>query len=197
MTDKQSTTPRTFDELDQHFFEALRGAAFIFEKEVHGRFTGSPLACRAVAHYIFERGGGAELAGPFLQIATAFEELGKGGKPRLFSKKTTPEREGDRSSDRKHSQMLASVFLEVLVRLDDELHFAANTVARAMNLWPGMSAQKVTAKTVIAWRKQFARAEGPDNHKFAKLVQKTLAEPNPRQTVGQYLRNGPPGSFKS
>ena len=43
MTDKQSTLPRTPDEVDQQFFETLREAAFIFEKEVHGRFTGSPM----------------------------------------------------------------------------------------------------------------------------------------------------------
>jgi hypothetical protein len=197
MTDKQSTIPRTFDELDQHFFETLRGAAFIFEKEVHGRFTGSPLACRAVAHYILMRGGGAELAGPFLQIAAAFEELAKGGKPRLFSKKTTPEKERDRSPDRKHNQVLASVFLEVLVRLGDELDVSANTVARAVNSWVGMSAQKITGKTVIAWRKQLTRTEAADHRKFAALVEKTMKKSNPKQTVGEWLRRGPPGSFQS
>jgi hypothetical protein len=197
MTEKQSTSPRALDELDQQFFETLRAAAFIFETEAYGRFTGSPMACRAVAHYIFKRGGGAELAGPFLQIAVAFDELGKGGKPRLFSKKTTPEKERDRSPDRKHSQMLASAFLEILVRLGDELDVAANTVARAVNSWPGMRAQEVTGKTVIAWRKQLSRTKGADHGTFVTTVEKTMKERNPRQTVDEYLRRGPPGSFQS
>jgi len=69
------------DEVEREFAETLRGAAFIFEKEENGRFQGSILACRAVARFIYQRRGGAELAGPFLQIAAAFEELERGGKP--------------------------------------------------------------------------------------------------------------------
>jgi hypothetical protein len=197
MTEKPSTPPRAPDEIDQEFVESLRAAAFVFEKEAYGRFTGAPMACRAVARYIFRRGGAAELAGPFLNIAEAFDVLGKGGKPRLFAKKTTPEKERDRSPDRKHSQMLASVYLDVLVKLGDELDIAAAMVARGVNSWPGMSAQKVTSKTVIAWRKGFARIEGRNHEKFVALVEMTLKEANPRQTVDDYLRRGPPGSFQS
>jgi hypothetical protein len=43
----------------------LRQAAFIFQNEENGRFQGSILACRAVVRFIYQRGGGAELAGPF------------------------------------------------------------------------------------------------------------------------------------
>jgi len=66
MTEKPSTPARAPDEIDEEFFETLRAAAFVFEKEQHGGFTGLPMACRAVARYILRRGRAAELAGPFL-----------------------------------------------------------------------------------------------------------------------------------
>jgi hypothetical protein len=88
-------------QVEQEFLETLRQAAFIFEKEKNGRFRGSILACRAVARFIHQKGGAAELAGPFLQIAEAFKELERGVKPKLFSKKSVPEKERERSPERK------------------------------------------------------------------------------------------------
>jgi hypothetical protein len=78
------------DKVEQEFTETLRQAAWIFEKEKDGRFQGSIIACRAVVRFILLRDRGAELAGPFVQIAAAFEVLERGGKPRLFSKKRWP-----------------------------------------------------------------------------------------------------------
>jgi hypothetical protein len=103
------------DEVEKEFIETLRQAAFIFEREKDGRFHGSILACKGVVRFIYCRGGGAELAGPFLQIAAAFEDLARGGKPRLFLKKSTPEKERERSPERKHIQMLAAAALEVMI----------------------------------------------------------------------------------
>src|SRR5271168_1590250 len=100
MAENSHSRPTGPDEVEQEFVEALRQSAFIFEKEKNGRFQGSILACRAVARFIYQRGGGAELAGPFLQIAAAFEELERGGKPKLFSKKTAPDKERERSPER-------------------------------------------------------------------------------------------------
>ena len=105
------------DEVEKEFIETLRQAAFMFEREKDGRFHGSILACKGVVRFIYCRGGGAELAGPFLQIAAAFEDLARGGKPRLFLKKSTPEKERERSPERKHIQMLAAAALEVMIRL--------------------------------------------------------------------------------
>src|SRR4029077_15209210 len=76
------------EQVEQEFAETLRQAAFIFENEKNGRFQGSILACRAVARFIYLRNGGAELASPFLHIAKAFEDLERGGKPKLFSTKS-------------------------------------------------------------------------------------------------------------
>jgi hypothetical protein len=78
----ENSNPAT-DEVEREFAETLQGAAFIFEKEENGRFQGSILACRAVARFIYQRNGGAELAAPFMQIAAAFEELERGGKARM------------------------------------------------------------------------------------------------------------------
>src|SRR5580658_5384977 len=106
----ENTNPRPLepDEVERNFLETLRGAAYIFEKEENGRFQGSILACKAVAGFIYQRKGGAELAAPFMQIAAAFEELERGGKPKLFSKKSAPDRERERSPERRHIHMLAA-----------------------------------------------------------------------------------------
>jgi hypothetical protein len=196
------------DQVEQEFAETLRQAAYIFEKEKNGRFQGPILACRAVARFIHQRGGGAELAGPFLQIAAAFAELERGGKPRLFSKKSVPAKERERSPERKHIHRLAAVALEVLLKLrlrgsniwgDDKSgkNGAADKIARHIIKWPGMGAQEVTGLTVIAWRNQQRKLSGDDRKPFDTLVEKILAEPNPRQTLEGLLRNGPPGLFKS
>jgi hypothetical protein len=196
------------EQVEQEFAETLRLAAFIFQNEKNGRFQGSILACRAVARFIHQRGGGAELAGPFLQIAAAFEELERGGKPRLFSKKSVPEKERERSPERKHSQMLAAAALEVMVELtprgasiwDDDKRKrdgAAAMIARHVNKWPGMGAQEVTGRTVIAWRNQQRALTKSARKPFDTVVEKILAEPNPQQTLDRLLRSGPPGHWKS
>ena len=196
------------EQVEQEFAETLRQAAFIFQNEKNGRFQGSIFACRAVARFVHQRGGGAELAGPFLQIAEAFKELERGGKPKLFSKKSVPEKERERSPERKHIQMLAAAALEVMVKLtprgasiwDDDKRKrdgAADVIARHVNKWPGMGAQEVTGRTVIAWRNQQRSLSKSARKPFDTVVEKILAEPNPRQTLDDLLRSGPPGHWKS
>jgi hypothetical protein len=197
MTESSSSAPIPRDEVEREFVEKLRAAAYIFEKEEHGRFQGSILACRAVARFIYQRNGGAELAGPFLQIAAAFQDLEIGGKPRLFSKKTVPEKERERSPERKHIHMLAAAALEVRVTLGDERSAAAEEIAIHVNRWPGMSAQTATGQTVIAWRNQQHSLSGKRRKPFDTLTGKMLEEPDPRKTVTNLLINGPPGMWKS
>jgi hypothetical protein len=208
MTETSNSEPARPDPVEQEFAETLRVAAYIFEKEKNGRFLGSITACKAVARFIYLRGGGAELAGPFLQIAKAFEALERGGKPRLFAKKSAPEKERERSPERKHIHMLAAAALEVLVRLtprsstiwgDDNRAraSAANKIARAVNGWPGMAVQHVTGQTVIAWRNQQRSLDESERRTFDTLVEKILTEPNPQQTVDGLLRDGPPGLWSS
>jgi hypothetical protein len=195
MAQQESTSgPSGPDKDEREFLETLRQAAWIFEKEKDGRFLGSIVACRAVVRFIRLRNGGAELAGPFVQIAAAFEALERGGKPRLFSKKTVADKERERSPERKHIQRLAAAALEVLVKLEDERDPAADGVARSVNRWPGMAAQDVTGATVIAWRKQQRRSR---DREFEVIVEKTLAEPDPRSAIESLLRNGPPGHWQS
>jgi hypothetical protein len=208
MAESSSSEPIGPDQVEQEFAETLRQAAFIFEKEENGRFLGSILACRAVARFIFQRNGGAELAGPFMQIAEAFIELERGGKPKLFSKKSDPEKERERSPERKQIQMLAAAALEVMVKLPpgdsgigDEVtsrrDAAADIVARHVNQWPSMAAQQVTGRTVIAWRNQQRRSSKGVRTQFDSVVEKMLAEPNPRKILDGLLQSGPPGFWKS
>jgi hypothetical protein len=201
MAENSSPRPLEPDEVEREFAESLRQAAYVFEKEENGRFQGSILACRAVARFIYLRNGGAELAAPFLQIVEAFAELERGGKPRLFAKKTAPERERERSPERKHIQMLAAAALEVMLELEprgpDNRNVAAAKVARHVNRWPGMKAQEVTAQTVIAWRNQQRGSSKGARKRFEQVVAKIFAEPDPRKTVDQLLKSGPPGHWKS
>jgi hypothetical protein len=181
------------DEIEREFAETLRQAAWIFEKEKNGRYRGSIIACSAVVRFIKRRNGGAELAGPFVRIAEAFKALEKGGKPKLFSKKTAPEKERERSPERKLIQMLAAVALEVLVKVGDSVDIAADRVARHVNQWPGMGAQEVTGGTVIAWRKQKRRS---GSREFEVIIERTMAQPDPRSATESLLRNGPPGHWQ-
>jgi hypothetical protein len=208
MTERSKSEPAGPDDVEREFAETLRQAAYIFEKETDGRFLGSITACKAVVRFIYMRRGGAELAAPFLQIVAAFQELERGGKPRLFSKKTAPQKERERSPERRQIHMLAAAALEVTVRLtqgasrawDDDnrkREIAANRVARHVQKWPGMGVQPITGQTVIAWRNQQRGHSKSDRKPFDTLVEKLLAEPNPRQTLDQLLKDGPPGFWKS
>jgi hypothetical protein len=194
---KVGPAPTGPDPIEQEFAEALRGAAFIFEKEKSGRFKGSIMACHAVIRFIKQRGGAAELAGPFVRIAEAFEVLEKGGKPRLFAKKTSADKERERSPERKVIYRLAAAALEVLVILGDELDVAAAVVARAVKKWPGMRKIDVKPISIVNWRKQARRPKNPDREVFETLVNAMLAEPEPRATVEILLKQGPPGHWQS
>jgi len=94
-------------------------------------------------------------------------------------------------------QMLAAAMLEALMKLEDERNLAAEQIARCVNKWPGMAAQSVTGKTVIGWREQQHRLHGEQRKRFDKVVDATLAGPQPRSTIEGLLRNGPPGFWKS
>ena len=197
MTATSNDQPRVPDEVEREFAGNLRAAAYIFQTTKNGRFQGSILACAAVARFIKRRGGPAEYAAPFMQIAEAFKDLERGGRPRLFSKKTVPDKEKERSPERKHIQLLAAAMLEVLMKLGDERSVAAKKIARHVNKWPGMGAQALTGKTVIGWREQQRRSTGAQRKRFETVADATLADPQPRSTVEGLLRNGPPGSWKS
>jgi hypothetical protein len=208
MAKSPNSTLTSPDPIEKEFAEALRQAAYIFEKEKNGRVQGPIFACRAVARFIHQRGGGAELAGPFLQIAAAFVELDRGGKPRLFSKKSVPEKERARSPERKHIHTLAAVALEVSLKLrprgsniwgDDKSgrNGVADKIARHVRNWPGMGAQKLTGLTVIAWRNQQRKLSEDARRPFDTLVKKILAEPKPQETLENLLQSGPPGHWKS
>jgi hypothetical protein len=104
MTATPNDQPRVPDEVEREFADNLRAAAYIFQTTKNGRFQGSILACAAVARFIKRRGGPAEYAAPFMQIAEAFKDLERGGRPRLFSKKTVPDKEKERSPERTRSR---------------------------------------------------------------------------------------------
>jgi len=193
------------NEIEAEFAETLRQAAYIFETEKNGRFLGSIIACRAVVRFIHRRDGAAELAGPFLQIAAAFEELERGGKPRLFAKKTIPKKERERSPERKHMQMLAAALLDVSMQLkskdagvwsEEKKAATADRVARHVNDWPNMENQQVTGRTVIGWRNNQKGLSEAARRPFDTVVAQILGAETPQAEVDRLLRYGPPGQFR-
>jgi hypothetical protein len=180
-------------EVEREFAQSLKAAAWIFENEENGRFEGSIRACQAVTRFVLLRTGSTELVYPFLQIALAFADLEKGGKPRLFSKKTAAIKERERSPERKQIHRLAAAALEVLMELGAAPREAADVVARHVNRWPSMGAQEVKGATVSAWRRQ-QRERGGSEFKIVVLVM--TQAPDPRAAVNDLLRNGPPGLFR-
>src|SRR5439155_13945656 len=107
----------------------------------------------------------------------------------------TPDKERERSPERKHIQMLAAAMLEARMKLADERNLAAEHIARHVNKWPGMEAQTITGKTVIAWRRQQRRSRGEQRKRFDMAVAATLAEPQPRSTIEDLFRNGRAASW--
>jgi hypothetical protein len=59
-----------------------------------------------------------------------------------------------------------------------------------------MGAQEVTGRTLIAWR-DHQRKLSKTRKQFDVVVEKILAEQDPRKAVDQLLRSGPPGLFKN
>ena len=177
----------------EEFFENLRAAAWVFETQKDGRFTGAILACKSVEHLIAVHERGAELAGPFRRISEAFADRERGGNPALFKKKTAAKGPRSRSPEHKKDQTLAAAFLEVLLDLGDSLRPAANKVARAVARWPSMEHQAITGDTIIGWRKKFSKV---GDELFNIQVRKTLEERDPRATVDKWLKSGPPGRWR-
>jgi hypothetical protein len=100
----------------RELLETLWYASNKFENEGDGGLEGAKLACRAVARFIGVRHEDPRLAAPFLTIMLSFIDLERGLDQPLFSKNVKL-RERERSSQRKHLQMLAVVAMEVLLKL--------------------------------------------------------------------------------
>ena len=72
-----------------------------------------------MARFIAVRHENPRLAAPFLTIMQSFNDLEQGLDPPLFSTNLKP-RERERSSQRKHVQMVAAVAMEVLMSLGQD-----------------------------------------------------------------------------
>ncbi len=175
----------------RELLESLWYAADTFENEGDGGLEGAKLACRAVARFIAVRHENPRLAAPLLTIVQSFVDLERGLDPPLFSKNAKP-RERERSSQRKHLQMLAAVALEVLKEVGTRLELAAAQVARAVQKWPAFGPQKITEKTVCNWRDKVRTQTDPRNAQFQQLRDHILGQPDPKAEIRKLL-NRPPG----
>ena len=176
----------------RELLESLWYAAYRFQNEGDGGLEGEKLACHAVVRFIGVRHENPELAAPFLQIMAAFKDLERGLDPPLFSNHVEL-RERERSSQRKHLQMLAAVAMDVLMELGTGRTDAAEQVARAIQKWPSFRAQEITGTTVRNWRDQVRRKRDLRNRQFQQLRDHILGQADPGVEIRQLLRHGPPG----
>jgi hypothetical protein len=182
---------RDLPEAYQELLESLWYASEVFENEGDGGLEGAKLACHAVTRFIGVRHENPKLAAPFLEIRQSFEDLEGGLDPPLFSQ--NPDlRERERSSRRKHLQMLAAAAMEVLMALGTGSKDAATQVAEAVEKWPALRAQEITSTTVRNWRDQIRRKEDPRNRQFLALCEHLLEKPDPRSAIRALLQH-PPG----
>jgi hypothetical protein len=175
----------------RELLESLWYASDTFENEGDGGLEGAKLACRAVARFIGVRHENPRLAAPFLTIMQSFADLERGLDPPLFSKNVKP-RERERSSQRKHLQMLAAVAMDVLMELGVHLEDAARQVSKAIQKWPAFCAQKIAGTTIRHWRDQVRTPADQRNPQFQQLRDHILRQPEPKAEIRKLL-NHPPG----
>jgi uncharacterized membrane protein YccC len=174
----------------RELLESLWYASETFEDEGDGGLEGAKRACRAVARFIAVRHENPRLAAPFLTIMQSFNDLEQGLDPPLFSTNLKP-RERERSSQRKHVQMVAAVAMEVLMSLGQD--DAAQQVAAAVQEWPAFQAQTITSTTIRNWRDRVRSPTDGRNPQFRQLRDHILGQPSPIAEVRKLLRDGPPG----
>lgn len=175
----------------RELLQSLWYAADRFESEGDGGIEGAKLACRAIVRFIGVRHENPWLAAPFLEMKAAFEDLEQGLDPPLFSNDVRL-RERERSSRRKHLQMLAGVAMDALMKRGIRSEVSARQVAAAAEKWPWFGAQKVSATTVRNWRDRVRRNTDPRNRQFQELRDHILGQPDPEAEIRKLLCR-PPG----
>lgn len=165
----------------------------MFKNEGDGGLEGAKAACRAAARFLAVRHENPELAGPFLALFKALEDLERGIEPELFSQGTPP-KERSRSSQRKHAQLFAAALTEVLIGVGHTLDDAARLVATAVDRWPQFAGQAVTATTIRNWRDRCRAVGDPLHDQFLQISHHILSLQIPRAEVDRFLREGPPGN---
>jgi hypothetical protein len=176
----------------RELMESLWYASETFENEGDGGLEGAKLACRAVGRFIAVRHENPRLAAPFLTIMQSFNDLEQGLTPPLFSKNPKP-RERERSSQRKHLQMIAAVAMEVLMAQEHSLEDASRQVAAAVQNWPAFRAQTIRSTTIRSWREHVHASTDGRFPQFQQLRDHILGQPSPMAAVRELLRHGPPG----
>ncbi len=175
----------------RELLEGLWYAHHLFVNRGDGGLEGAKTALQAVARYIGVRDLNPELAAPVLAVHQGLVDVQRGIAPALFS--TVPRvKERDRSSGRKHQQLLAAAAMEVLMSLGDSLSDAARSVSCAVAKWPSMKGGAIAPKTIEGWREACRRSTDPRHAQFQELRKHMLEQPDPRGQVEALLRR-PPG----
>ncbi len=180
----------------REFLTAMRYAATEHHNRGDRGLIGARLACQAAARFLAVLGVRPEIVAPFLSLHEALNDVERGITPELFATTDTTIRARSRSSQRKHTQVLAGALMEALVQVGVSSKEAAATVARGVSHWPQLKGDEITPTTIINWRSRLRQADHPDHLRFGLIVADLFDRPDPKAAVQGWLTNGPPGSPK-
>ena len=196
-TDSPSNEPQNIGVAKalETFKENLFYATHRFQNEGDGGVAGAKTACLAVRQYLMDLGESAYLAVPFSAVYGAFGDLEKGLTSELF-RNDGVDIKRSRSSSHKHLIRFAVALHDVLFALDKDRVETARYVARYVQNWHGLRNQKITANTIINWRKDVLGSGEEERRKFEFIHDGLLNESDPRSVVTAILKDGPPDDPK-
>ena len=185
--------------LQEAYDELLAGlyCAFeIFRDAGDDGRKGAKLACKETALFVARRWEKPELAAPFMAIDRAIFDIQENRYPEIFTLNKEP-RARSRSQLGHFSKMFVAALLEVAVRLKiSPVKESAARIARAAAKWPEFETSKLTANTVVNWRKTERAKGSADRKPFDDVVNDVLARSDPQTHFRKLLRDGPPGTPK-
>jgi hypothetical protein len=171
----------------RQFVDGVQHAAYVFENE--DDVEGCKIALHAVMRLLGQRH--LPFWTVFSEMHGAFNDLGRGVDPELFSRTREP-RPRSRSSRRRHAQLLAAVCLGWRMERGESLEQAARTVARHVAKWSEFSASTVTHETIRNWRDAVLKDERGDN--YHRVLAEMGKDPDAAKRIEDLLRSGPPAS---
>jgi hypothetical protein len=191
------------DELYRNLIEA---SDLLNHSKTYGR-EGVIAALRAVVIFLLERD--PEMAGhmlqPFTLLNNAFTDLeqedseGRRHVPELFTPNPLDD-QGDPILNRSHSsqkyriKVYAAACMGALVKNKIPKEQAASQIASAIESWPRVDGQTITAGTVSSWRRELSEAlpSDPQRIDFDELIEEFRAKETGAGFLAHVLKNGPP-----
>jgi hypothetical protein len=214
MTDKNESDPDTVKSTEDTSRDAeaklyeqlLQASDLLNHSETYGR-EGVIAALRAVVGFLLDRDpeNVGHMLQPFTILNNAFKDLhredsmGRRHVPELFTPNPLDD-QGDPILNRSHSsqknriKVYAAACMGALVKSKIPKEQAASQIASAIESWPRVDGQTITASTVSSWRRELSEAlpSDPQRIDFDELIEEFRAKETGAGFLAHVLKNGPP-----